>query len=298
MDIDQGLGANRDLISTRVLRRHSLQSSKRSDWGRFYVSSAADYLKYRQDFARVERYCLFVGHARTSHSLIASLMNAHREIVISDELNAIRFLDHGFRRGQIMSLILARDRQFGVRGRRSSTYDYSVPGQHQGSFDRLTVIGDKKGGGSSNYLIHEPRLLEKLRSVMRVPIRTLYVTRNPFDNIGRMHLRRGDTPIARSIEGYADECEIISRIRRDLDSDEFFDLRSEDFVKSPAESLSSICSFVGVEATEDYLTACSAIVREPREKPRELVEWTPKDIDRVNELIAKYPPLRSYSFDS
>jgi hypothetical protein len=207
-------------------------------------------------------------------------------------------LDHGFRRGQIMSLILARDGEFGAKGRRSSSYNYSVPGQHQGFFDRLTVIGDKKGGGSSDYLIRRPGLLDKLRSVMGVPIRTVYVTRNPFDNIGRMYLKRQGTSIARTIEGYANECAVISRIRRDLDHQEFFDIRSEDFARSPVDSLTSICGFVGVEATEDYLTACAAIVREPREKPRHLVEWTPENLDRVNELIAKYPPLANYSFDS
>jgi hypothetical protein len=281
----------------RLLRRRGLQSCKRSDLGFFYVSSAADAFKFRREFEQVERYCFFVGHARTSHSLIGSLMNAHGEIVISNELNVFRFLDHGFSRGQIMSLILARDRQFGARGRRSSAYDYSVPGQHQGSFERLTVIGDKKGGGSSNYLIRDPRLLEKLRSVMRVPIKTLHITRNPFDNIGRIHLRR-NVPMAGTIEGYARECEIINRIRREFDSDEFLELGSEEFARSPADSLSSICSFVGVEATEDYLTACSAIVHEREEKPRHLVEWTSENVDRVNELIAKYPSLRSYSFDS
>ena len=153
---------------------------------RLFLRSAASGIRHRVDFGHVERYCFFVGYARSGHSLIGSLLNAHREMVVSNELNSLRFVQHGFRRNQVFALVLARDAMFGNMGRLWTGYDYSVPNQFQGRFTRLKVIGDKQGGGSTRRLREDLGLIERLRRVVGVPIRVLHVTRNPFDNISRM----------------------------------------------------------------------------------------------------------------
>ena len=53
------------------------------------------------------------------------------------------------------------------------------------------VIGDKKGGATSS-LLREPdklSILEEIRNVVKVPMKFIHVTRNPFDNIATMLLR-------------------------------------------------------------------------------------------------------------
>ena len=44
--------------------------------------------RYRDDFDRVERFCLFVGYPRSGHSIVGAVLNAHRDAVISHELDA------------------------------------------------------------------------------------------------------------------------------------------------------------------------------------------------------------------
>ena len=53
------------------------------------------------------------------------------------------------------------------------------------------VIGDKKGGGTSEILFNQTTLniLEEIRYVVQVPIKFIHVTRNPFDNIATILLR-------------------------------------------------------------------------------------------------------------
>ena len=57
------------------------------------------------------------------------------------------------------------------------------------------MIGDKKGGVTSEILI-DPSNMSKLKAIsqiVQVPIKFIHVTRNPFDNIATMMLKKSST---------------------------------------------------------------------------------------------------------
>jgi hypothetical protein len=269
----------------------------RREWARASLASAALGLKHSKDFAQVETYCFFVGYARSGHSVVGSLLNAHPEIVVANELDALQFVQRGFRRSQLFSMILARDENFGSMGRQWTGYDYSVPGQFQGRYNRLRVIGDKKGGRSSRLLGDDPGLLDRLRKLVRVPIRVIHVTRNPFDNIARM-TAAGSHALPVCIGRYTDLCNFVKSIREQLSDDELVDIRYEDFVASPTSNLDALCKFVGVSADHAYLEDCTSIVSPTVRQSRDVVEWSSDDLRRVHELIEKYEFLQSYAESS
>src|ERR1019366_10660260 len=97
----------------------------------------------------VERFCFFIGYPRSCHTLLASLIDANPEVVIANELDALRYVAHGFRRSQVYGLLLWHEQRFTARGRKQGEFDYAVPGGHQGAATRLRVIGDKRGNGSA-----------------------------------------------------------------------------------------------------------------------------------------------------
>src|SRR5688572_9593174 len=68
--------------------------------------------------ADVRGYCMFVGYPRSGHSLVGSLLNAHPNVVIAHELDALKYVERGVSRGGLFSLILRRDRRFAEMGRR------------------------------------------------------------------------------------------------------------------------------------------------------------------------------------
>ena len=45
--------------------------------------------RHRDDFAAVRTFLLFVGHPRSGHSLVGSLLDAHPDVVVSHELDAL-----------------------------------------------------------------------------------------------------------------------------------------------------------------------------------------------------------------
>ena len=70
----------------------------------------------RHRFAQLHANCMFVGYPRSSHSLIGALLNAHPVMVISHELNALRYFGGGFSPTQIFQLIVRSAEQFTERG--------------------------------------------------------------------------------------------------------------------------------------------------------------------------------------
>lgn len=93
--------------------RHRLGATL--DLPRAFVSSMSDVLT-ASHFEEVEAYCMFLGYARSGHSLLGSLLDAHPDVVIAHELDALRYLRGAFGRAQVYSLILQNARRFADGG--------------------------------------------------------------------------------------------------------------------------------------------------------------------------------------
>lgn len=265
------------------------------EWAKLYASSTWSAMR-NPDFADLEHFCFFIGYSRSGHTLIGTALNAHPEMVISHELDAVSYVRHGFRRSQLFSLILERDQHFGLMGRTWSGYKYEIPGQSQGTFDRLRVIGDKRARSSALQISSHPELLDRLRRVVGVPIRVIHVTRNPFDNIAT-EARRHKLSLTDATAWYAQICDAIGVVRPLLDPSELLDVRYEAFAASPQATLVDICRFLDVEPGASYLEACAGIVWPSTNRSRDAVEWTVDERRGVEQLVEKHSALDSYDFE-
>ena len=97
----------------------------------------------------VETFVLFIGHARSGHSLIGAILDAHPLIIIPHEWDVIAKWDHYINRSiddvsQVKTRLffdlhsLSRSQaMFGNRapsGPKGDRYSYYVPGQWQGTY--------------------------------------------------------------------------------------------------------------------------------------------------------------------
>ena len=110
---------------------------------RRFIQSLAGGFAHRAAFRDLETFCTFIGYPRSGHTLIGSLLDAHPQAMIADELDALRYNQAGFSRRQIFYLLLRNSRISAAGGRERTGYHYRVPGQWQGRFEKLRVIGDK-----------------------------------------------------------------------------------------------------------------------------------------------------------
>ena len=262
-----------------------------------YLSSAWYGRKQRQAFDAVAAYCMFIGYPRTGHSLIGSLLDAHPSITMAHELDALDYLNRGYRRNQLFHLIVRNSEQFSAAGRFYTGYSYKVPNQWQGRSRQLRVIGDKMGGRSTLRLVDNPQLVDRLRLTIVKPLKIVHVTRNPFDVIATMTRRNQRTQPTRAIETFFKFCRGNAMIKKIVPEQEIFDIRLEDFINMPTQGLDKLCTFLGVEPTPGYLDDCASIVFKSPKKSRFDIDWSANDVEQVITGMAQFEFLSGYRFD-
>jgi hypothetical protein len=252
-------------------------------------------LTQRREFRHVDRFCLFVGQPRSGTTLFGSLLNAHREIVIGHEADLLRYARKGITRRQLYAIVYDFERQFAKAGRQWNGFDYALPDLDQGRFGAPRVIGDKKAALTARRLADDPALLDRLRSVVGVPLRVFNIVRNPFNTIASMARNRGES-VADAILRYQRIDSAVERTIGLFDSGEVLNLRFEEFTVDPRSGISAACTFLGVDSSERYLERCSSIVTPGGRHNYEAVRWSAEEVTSVQRLIEIRPVLAGYQF--
>jgi hypothetical protein len=263
------------------------------------------YLQVRRNpgfFQDVNTFCVIIGHNKSGASMIGSLLDAHPYIALSDEADALQYVSAGFSRDQIFHLLLKGSRREFIKGRvtarRLQPYSFLVPGQWQGRFKKLRVIGDSTSGTSTRRLARDPDLSLRLRKIMgETRVKYIHVIRNPYDPISLIMVR-GKRSFENAVEHYFTNCATLAEMRKSLSSSDLCAVRYEDFIRYPETCLSEILSFLGLEAGADYLKACTGILYKTPDQSRHMVEWDARWIEAVKTGIEQYDFLCGYSYES
>ena len=262
----------------------------------------------------VEVFCAFLGYTRSGSSFIGSMLDAHPNMAIPMEADALRMVEMGAdRRTLFKGLIMRSTFVATFLGNRWTGYDYAVPGGHQGRWERLLVIGDKQARRTLARIHHKPELLDRLRDTVQCELRILHVIRNPFDSIATMHNRNrsvmkarrraGTTDLVlphvldRKIAAYFDQSRRMEDVRttRNL---EILDIYQEGYLEEPIGSLATIVDFLGLSASDDYLQRCASVALSEPRRSRFSIEWPPGSIASVRSRIRAFETLCRYDFDT
>ena len=251
---------------------------------------------HKTDLDGVNIFCMFIGYPRSGHSLIGSLIDAHPNMIIAQELDALKYVKAGFNKEQIFYLLLENSQRFTEAGRNWNGYKYKVPNQWHGRFKQLKVIGDKKGGRSSIAFHRDPELFDRLKQTIPIKIKTIHITRNPFDNISTMSKTHAPG-LKEAIGMYFAMAQTISRVKGLIQSEDFFEIRHEDFIEKPQESIRKLFGFLGEETADDFVNDCTSIIYTSPHKSRLESVWTDEFKSAVYEEIKKFPFLTGYKFE-
>jgi len=244
-------------------------------------------------------FCLFASYGRSGHSLVGSLLDAHPDVVIAHEANALRLVAEGMKRDELYQTLLDNSHRSFERGRKQSGYSYVVEGQWQGRYRTLLVIGDKSGGRTTKLI--ERTGLRRFARTVGLPLRIIHQTRNPYDIIARRSLVLRDGVPKRSVAEAITDLAAMTDVNEKLIGEgryEVTTIRHEALIADPQGVLARLCEFLGVDPEPGYLDACAAIVYESPHRTRDRVEWSEADRRAVDEIIARHAFLRGYSFDA
>lgn len=259
------------------------------------AAARRDRREHPADFGDLRAYVLFIGYPRSGHSLVGSLLDAHARMVVAHEADALAWVGDGFTREEIFHLLLRNAREFTEKGREWTDYKYEVPGQHHGTFTRLHIIGDKKGQGTANQLRTRPELLDRARGVLGLPIKLVHVLRNPFDNISTIAARE-KIPLEAASDMYFALADTVEATRGRVPPADWIDLRHEDVIARPRESVRRLVAFLGEEAPDAYVEACASIVFPSPNQSRRKAAWTPALLEATQARIDARPALAGYRF--
>jgi hypothetical protein len=261
-----------------------------------YLESRIAGNRTRDLFDSVRTYVMFIGQPRSGTSLLGSILNAHRNMCVAQELNALKYVRRGYDRQQLFWLLLKRDGCFEKSGRRWTGYDYEVPNQWQGRFEQLEVIGDKKAGLSTDQLQRYPELWERLQRLVQVPVRIIHLVRDPFNVITTAQLRRRIS-LNRSVEIYFRRCETNWQLMQQH-PDMIRTLRLEDLIDQPERQLLDLCDFLDITPDIDYLRDSVSILFSKPRHSKAASPWPRHVIDDVQRRLQAFPFLQGYTYAS
>ena len=105
-------------------------------------------------YDKVKTFLLFIGYNRSRHTLLASLLDAHPNVIIANDFNILRqWIENPLlsqrRKQYIYELLLAKSRydvMFGVRsrpvGEEAVQYHYSIKDQWQGRYNKSIQVSE------------------------------------------------------------------------------------------------------------------------------------------------------------
>lgn len=248
--------------------------------------------RYRGDLARVEQFCLFVGYPRSGHSIVGAVLNAHRDAVISHELNVPPLVLGGCTREELYSRILARSYWFNLRGN-ATNYSYEIPHQWQGRFETLRVIGDKRGGTVSQTIAEHPDFLDRVRVLVGVPLQLVHVVRNPYDNIAAIS-KWHNLSLEESVEFYFSHCRTTAALDELRDPSRSITIRHEEMIRDPRGVISALCAALGLDLYPGYLDDCCSVVFPTPTRTRRKISWPPALVRDVERRARAFPFLQGY----
>ena len=280
------------LITSVQFARESMRSYHRIE--RLIDAHSERLGDYRPDDRLPERLVLFVGQSRSGHSLVGSLIDAHPDAVIAHEIHALKHLTNGGSLAEVCRAIQLNARLFDMIGRAYTGYDYQIEGQWQGRHRQLTVIGDKKGNGTTRLLRRHPEALKDLDARLGVPLSLINVIRHPLDNIATKATRTG-VSVGEAARRFLANAETLDRLCLDRPS-QVKTVYLDDLIVDPKLVLADLVTWLGLSSPEPaYLDACAARIFSSPKRTRDRVDWPRGMIDRLSTEFARYPALARFA---
>lgn len=262
-----------------------------------YLNSLLGGLANTKTFQNIEKYCIFLGCPRSGHTLVSALMDSHPNMIISNELDALKFFANGFSKQQVYYLILEHSKADAKIDRNIGGYSYKISNQGQASFNQLKVIGDKHAPLTTTRLCMEPTLLESLYNKVGVPIKFIHVIRNPYDNIKTMATKDfGGLKLEVAMELYFLLCQGVTSIKERIDPSNILNIRHESLIENSQKVLEEINDFLGVDTPNAYVENGSKIIYNKPHKSRHETKWNEQLINTIRENIDKYDFLKNYEY--
>ena len=204
-------------------------------------------------------YCQFIGSVRSGHTIVSQVLNSHKDVVISDELNAVG-LSQTMYRDELFKAIITKDKKSYKSGYPSFGYKYPI-GHYQGKTEQPLVIGDKFAGGNTTRFL-EQKNLDKFMQVVGKPFKFVWVIRNPIDQIQSKvklaNLNGGGkfSEVETNIRHCKMQDDIARRIEKDYDVKRVY---LDELIYNTEQEIIDLMNFFELDIDSEHIRICKGV---------------------------------------
>ena len=288
----------------------------------------------------VKTFLYFIGFPRSGHSIVASFIDAHENAIIGDEFNFFNEAMGGKRLNTKRDIVEAiwesswLASNGGSRNNSDKGYNLGVAGLHKKPKRKLKLVGEKSGSLTLQAYRKYPNRFKKLLRSMEdkgFEVKTLLVSRNPFDNIATMTMyeyigteisSEGDEKyrgrltqflkrrnicgtsassrplnmtgaLRRAANQYRNLITLLDAFITDV-KPQLFVLHISELIEDPYSTMKKLCSFLAIQCDGTFLEAIAKHTFDTESRSRFKVEWNFKIHNWVYNLNNKYPHFYKY----
>lgn len=236
--------------------------------------------------AEKEQLCLdnlrgfitFLAFSGCGHSLVSSILDAHKDIAISREMKILPNIYSGkYGREVAFNAIPMSSRRYTTKGRPhkgSNTY-HLVPGQFNGQVSSPLFIGDKNGQGTIAGIVNKEDFLRKVVKAIQVPLYFIHIHRNPADLVAHTRKFCTSRSTRKTIIAVAGNCARVDKAVT-IVSGKFnlISIKIEEFVADFDSQMSRLSAFLRLKFTKDYLDSCKKVLIPSALDEKNDIEWS------------------------
>lgn len=280
--------------------------------------------------AGVENFLFFVGYGRSGHSIVASILDAHPNVIVAHEYYLFDKLANLYWNRQLQIKRRLFDELYwssydsALRGWRANLnttkgYNLNLKGTWQGQFGRLKVIGDKTAGSTAMLYHRSPlvfkRTLTTLEKITGIPHSVLHVVRNPYDMVATVALYQAsedpgnfkvNASVANKFRDYSymkmaadivlTKAAAVGNMVEDCKL-HLLEVHLEDLISDPSTVIYRMCHFLDVPCDPAYMRVCQSKVFQRPSRSRDLVMWPEPVKRRIREAISNFSFFHRYLFE-
>lgn len=251
-----------------------------------------------------KKFLTFACTGQSGHTIIAAILDAHPNAMISEEKMVIRKIAKGrFKTPDDMFEHVMYDSRTRVQGKNSYRRKIGTiegQGQYEG---KLEVLGDKCGwdaiGRYKDRGVPNTAILDFEQSI-GVPVYVIHALRNPYDIIANWYLGKTRGDMEGAISHYEDLAHATQKVyyESELPDGRILQVRNEDLCANPFSVIVNMCSFLGLEwDNTDHVPRCAKIIFKNPNRRRDEISWCDEDLKRISDIIDRYSFLEGYDFE-
>jgi hypothetical protein len=238
----------------------------------------------------------FASFSGCGHSLVSSIIDGHKNAIISREQKVLLRLYTGrIDPPQAWSAIYNASLHYTKRGRwhKGSETSHIIPGHYNGTAkDVVNILGDKHGLGFIRNVSECPDFIQKIKSITNLPLHILHIYRNPFDVIAHSYKFMPERNLDGVVKLVVRRFKLANyAVQVAKNWSNVLDVKLEDL---SGIQISNILQFLGLEDYEDFIQSADSIIVRSLMDESGVVEWSEENVGIVNNLCSAIPYLGGY----